>query len=98
MTYGCFLAALGPSRILPHERRQVCSDGLWNPVHLDGRGGPILVGRVDGDGKLRVGDQLKFGTKGGDAVVRDGTVVQISNRDKQSWKSPWDDPNWRPGL
>jgi hypothetical protein len=38
-------------------------------VHLDGRGGPILVGRVDGDGKLRVGDQLKFGTKGGDAVV-----------------------------
>jgi hypothetical protein len=67
-------------------------------VHLDGRGGPILVGRVDGDGKLRVGDQLKFGTKGGDAVVRDGTVVQISNRDKQSWKSPWDDPNWRPGL
>jgi hypothetical protein len=36
---------------------------------LEGRGGPILVGRIDGDGQLRVGDQLDFQTSDGYIAV-----------------------------
>jgi hypothetical protein len=36
---------------------------------LEGRGGPILVGRIEGGGQLRVGDQLGFRTSDGDAAV-----------------------------
>ena len=35
---------------------------------LKGRGGPILVGKMDGDGKLRVGDQLEI-RMSGDTVI-----------------------------
>jgi hypothetical protein len=53
------------------------------------------------DGTRRDDPATAYIDKDGHYVIvndRDRTVVQVSNRNKASWKAPWDDPNWHPGL